>query len=257
MGTEIVNWEEKLRNEAKAVAKTERANVSKISFRGGIMALGDKEIPGNSLDCIVIGYIHENMFFNEPYQQDVVKAPTCFAYSRTGLDMVPHEVVKEPQNPTCDGCWANQWATSGMLSRDGTPNGRKGKACGAGRRKLAVIPLYKDVADVERAEIAIVSVPIMSIKNWSNYVNALSATPAIQRAPWGVATKMSVKPDRVAQFLVSFDFLHNLSDEFLAPVYGKVDLAYSILEQPYDMTPGAYDKPATPPPADNGKKKKY
>ena len=246
--TEIVNWEEKLKNESKELAKTERPQTGKISLRGGIMTLHDREIKDNTLLCIVADYIHENMYFKDAYIPDVVKAPDCYSYSINGENMVPHPDIKEPQNPTCTGCWADQFKSAG--------NGRKGKACGVGRRKLAVLPFYDNVEDFKKSEMAIISLPYMSVQNWSNHVNLLASTPTIQRPPYGVVTKISVKPDPKSQFRVHFEFVTNLSDDFLHAVSEKIGVARNILLTPYDLTPGAYDKPA-PEPEVAGKKKKF
>src|SRR5690606_13687692 len=109
--------------------------------------------------------------------------------------------------------------------------------------------------DIYTAEMATASLPVTSVKNWGTYVNILSATPSIQRAPWGVSTKIMVKPDLKTQFKVSFDFNTNLSDEFLGAVYSKVPIAENLLFTPYDLTPP--EERESEPEESKGKKKKY
>lgn len=245
-GTEVVNWEEKLAAEAKAVAKSERPSVARIGLKSGIMTYQDQALPGNQLDCIIVAAIHENVYYDKPYDPDVLNPPACYAYSLDGENMVPHEDIEEPQNPTCRKCWANEFRSA---------RNKKGKACGE-RRKLAVIPAYKDVADIEKAEIAILSLPVMSVKNWATYVNILSSTPTIQRASWGVLTRISVKPDPKSQFKVYFDHTANLNRDFLSAVYAKVPVALNILQTPYDLTPPE-EKEEEPEQPAAGKKKKF
>lgn len=237
-GTEVVNWEEKLRQEAKEVAKSERASVTRISLKSGIMSIQEVPLKDNTLECIVLAFIKENLYYKDPYQAGVIKPPTCYAYG-TGEDhMVPHETIPEPQNPTCAGCWAAQPKSAG--------NGRKGPACGLDRRKLIVIPMYKEVADVAKAEMAVMSLPYFSVKNWKTYTNVLSATPTIQRPPYAVATRIKVVPDMKAQFKVTFEFIGNLPEELLSVVSSKIEPAMNILMTPYNLTEPEQDPQLNP-----------
>jgi hypothetical protein len=207
------------------------------------MAIGDMAVPNNTLDAIVLGAMFENTYYDKPYQPDVIYPPACYAYSFTGEDMVPHEDIKEPQNATCNGCWASKFKSAA--------NGRKGKACG-NRRKLALIPAYKDLADVTKAEVATMSLPVMSVPNWAMYVNKISSSN--QRPPYGMITRITVKPDMKTQFKVYFEPVAELTDDFLSAVATKLQLGRDALSVPYDLTPP--DQPETPA-ADTGKKKKF
>lgn len=251
MGTELVNWEEKLRNEAKDVAKLERPSTSRISFKSGMMAIGDNAIPGNTLDCVIIGSVVFNSFFKSPYVEGVIRAPDCYAISRTGENMVPHPSLEEPQAEACDRCWASRFNTAGKFKEDDPGNGRKGKACGVGRREIALVPAYKESKDFASAEMATAGLPFMSVANWAAYVNGLSVGQ--ERPYYGVVTRMSVSPDRQAQFKVKFEFVRKLTDEEMGILYPKIETAYNILEAARVVTSDA--PPAEQPAADTKKKK--
>lgn len=242
MSTEVVSWEDRLKQEAKDVAKTMRPTVTRIGLKSGIMAIGDMAVPGNSLECIVLASMFENVYYDKPYEADVIHPPACYSYSMSGSDMVPHEDIKEPQNPTCHGCWASKFKSA---------RNKKGKACG-NRHKLALIPSYKDVADVAKAEIATLSLPVMSVPNWAAYVNLLSSRE--QRASWGMITRVFVKPDLKTQFKVYFEPVAKLTDEFLHEVDKKIASGVDLLQVPYDLTPNDEQKEQ---PAADAKKKKF
>lgn len=224
-GTEVTNWDQELAAEAKALAKTERPTVQRFSFKSGVLAYGDQDIAGNKIDVVVIASLHENVYYKDKWDPDRVSPPACYAYSETGENMVPHPDIKEPQSPNCDSCWANKFKSA--------ENG-KGKAC-SNRRKLAVVPKYEKAEDYANAEIGIMSLPPMSVKNWANYVNFLAGS--VQRAPWGVMTQVGVVPDRQSQFKVTFSPVDKLENEFLAQIRPKTQAGKMLLEVPYDLTP--------------------
>lgn len=236
--TAIVNWEEQMRQQAKDVAKLERPTTNKISFKSGIMSYMDQAMPDNQLDGIILQGIHENVLYLSQYDPDRITPPDCFALSTTGISMVPHPDVPNPVSPQCAGCR--------MLEFKSARNG-KGKACGQ-RRRLAVIPNLEKAEDIATAEMAVISLPVMSVKNWANYVNRISAQ--YQRPPWGVLTRVKLVPDPKSQFKVTFDVVHPLGDDLLPHIYGRLEMAESILMTPYDMT-----VPEEPEPEEKGKKK--
>ncbi len=224
----VVSWEEMMKTEAKEVAKTERPSVSRISLQSGVMTLQDQAVPDNELECIVADVIHEQVYYDQPYEPGVINPPACFAFSEVGADIRAHEDVPEKDWdgwPNCASCIMNKWRK---------PPG-KGKPCGE-RRKLAILPWLDNVEDYLKAEIAVLSLPVMSVKNWSNFVNGLSAQ--FQRPCWGMLTKISVKPDPKSQFRVHFEPVSPLSDEYIAAVHARKEVCRSTLLVPYDLTPG-------------------
>ncbi len=242
--TELVNWEEKLANEAKAVAALERPSVSGISLRGGVMMLNDVQVPGNRLDCVVIGAVFEHAYYSKPFDPNNIVAPDCFALSIDGKDMVPHADVPEPQGTVCATCPMFAWGS------DPKPNS-KGKACKE-KRKLALLPAsaIKD-GEIMKAEMALMTVSVTNVRHWGNYVNQVSAEYG--RPPWAMLTEISVTPHPKNQFQINYAARGVVSDQFLGDLEKRAQMALEALLTPYDMTP----QPEAPEKQAPTKGKKY
>lgn len=237
---DVVNWKDQMAADAKEVAKSERPSMGRISLRSGIMTYQDNPIPNNTLSCVVVASVHENVYYDKPFDPDVISPPACFALSIDGKGIAPHDVVPEPINDVCDGCDFMEWGSKG-----------RGKACSE-RRRLALLPIDAKASspdDIRDAEMAVLSLPVMSVANWSKYVNEL--TLKYERPPWGVLTEVSVKPDPKSQFKVYFKDLTTVGDdEALAAIHNRIEPASAVLMQPYDMSDGEEDE-------EDNKKKKY
>jgi len=223
---ELTNWEQEMAAQAQAVAKTERASIGRISFKSGVMTYMDNAIPNNTLDCIVVDFVKERVYYTEKWSAKEVKPPACFALALPDADYFPHEDVPVPQSSACGPCPMNEWGSD--------PEGGRGKACKE-RRRLAVIPYPSKPEDVESSDMAVMSIPVTSLKNWGNYVNKVSAT--FLRPPWGVITRVSLKPDAASQFKVNFDCVGSLDEEYLPLVNARIALARQALFTPYEMNP--------------------
>lgn len=225
-GTEVINWEDELGKQAKAIAKTETPSVNKIKFTSGIMSYMDNAMPDNTLDCIIVAAIAEHVWYPEKWKANDIKPPGCFALGEAGEPLFPHAKVPNPIHENCDGCPKFKWNSD--------PEGGRGKACSE-RRRLAVIPAPQSLDDIKDSELAMMSIPVTSVKQWANYVNKLSA--ATQRPPWGVLTRVTLVPDAKNQFKVSFTAQEPLNHEQLPLVHSRIDVALSSLMIPYEMNP--------------------
>ena len=226
----VVSGEDMMATEAKEVAKTERPSVGRISLASGIMTYQDQAVPDNQLDCIVAAVIHEQVYYDKPYVAGVVNPPACFAFAPVGDPAKAHESVPERDYegwPNCGSCKMNTFGSS-------TTGSGKGKACGE-RRKLAILPLLDNPEEYKQAEIAVLSLPVMSVRNWSNYVNLVSAQ--FQRPSWGIITRVLVKPDPKSQFKVYFEAQATVTDDFLQHVHPRLEMCLNTLNVPYDLTP--------------------
>lgn len=221
-----VRWDEKLAEAAKEVAKLERPAISQISLRAGVMTYQKNPIPGNKLPVVILASAFENKFFKGKFDPNKYEAPACYALSSTGEAMKPHPDAKEPQSEACEGCEQNKWGSAG--------NNSKGKACKEVRR-LALIPAaaLKD-GNVATAELAVLSIPVTSAKNWANYVNSIASE--YQRPPWGMLTEIRTEPDPRTQFQVKFQVLGSVNDEYLPAIHKRIDSAIQVLLTPYDET---------------------
>lgn len=229
---ELVSWEERLANEAKAVAAVERPSVTGISLKSGIMSINDAPVPGNSLDCVILAAVFENTYYESAYDPSKIVPPTCFALGRAvpgqPVVMIPHEAVPEPINGDCETCEFMKW------NSDPRPNSR-GKACKE-KRRLVLIPAValKD-GEIAKAEMATMTLPVTSVRNWGTYVNRLAAE--FSRPYWAVATKVSVVPHMKNQFEVKFDAIAAVNEQFLDPLSKRIESAFEVGMVPYDMTP--------------------
>jgi hypothetical protein len=224
---EVVSWQDMMATEAKEVAKTERPAVGRISLQSGIMAYEGTPVPDNEMTCIVAAVIEEQVYYDQPYEAGVVNPPACFAYGEPGSGLRAHEAVPDRDWEHwghCDACIMNQWRKPP----------KKGKPCG-NRRKLAILPGDITAEEMTAAEIAVLSLPVMSVKNWGTYVNILSAQH--QATCWGVMTKVMVRPDARSQFRVHFEFVALLDEAIIGAVHSKIDLCKATLAVPYDLSP--------------------
>jgi hypothetical protein len=241
-----VNWQDELAKQARDVAALERPSVSNINIRGGVMLYQNQPVPGNRMQVIILQHSFLRRYYSKKFNPQEIQSPDCFSISLTGEDMRPHENITNPINPTCDDCPFNQWGS------DKEGQSGKGKKCKESRR-FAMIPASSlEAGNVRKAEMAVLSIPATSIKNWSNYVNAVAAE--FQRPPFAVITEVSLVPNPRTQFEIKFDYRGSVKEEHLGDVYARVDNAIRVLEQPYEE-PGS-EKQETPP-ASDGKKKKY
>ena len=163
--------------QAKAAAAKERPDLARVSTRAGILAYNGEAIKGNKLQCVIVGMAYENAYYIDEFDADNPKNPACFALTTDDAAMQPHAVVpikfsqldKGPAPAAdCSGCWAAQWKSD--------PNGGKGKACKQ-KRRLLLLPTdaLESPEAVRKAELAVLTMPVMSVKNYSKYVNGLAA----------------------------------------------------------------------------------
>jgi hypothetical protein len=211
--------------EAASHANLERPAISNISLRAGVMSYMDQPVPDNNMDVIVVGWATERTLYTTPFDADNIVPPDCYALSIDGKDMAPADNVPNPPHPTCAGCPNDEW---------GSGRGR-GKACGE-RRRLLVMPAGALEQGVEGAEVAMLKVPVTSIRNWSGYVNKLRS--GLQRPAWAVVTNISVKPDPKTQFKVLFNLSKAIEDnDVLMALRDFHNTADTYVLQPFDMTP--------------------
>ena len=219
-----------LAQHAKQAAAVERPSVSKISLKGGMMSYMGGVVPGDKMDVIILVAVARNAYYKDPYNPDVIVNPTCFAIAEVteDLEMVPHENVSQPCNPTCEGCPKAEWG-----SEEHRPNSR-GKACKETRR-LVVMPAdaAKDAETVKKAELAILDVPVTSVKNYSNFVNAIATT--VNLPMWACVTNLSLQRDPKVQFFLRFTPLSGLGDaDVIRALQARLDEALRIALIPHD-----------------------
>ena len=249
------SWRDKLAAMAKDQAAKERPSVSKISLRAGVIKYGDQPVKGNVLPAIVLLAAHRNTYYDKPFDPNNLANPVCFALSIEGEDMEAHENVPDENVPAfgerrtrdCGTCPLNEWGSD--------PRGGRGKACKETRR-LIILPAdaIESAEAAQKAEMAIIDIPVTSGKNYSNFVNGLAAAASVP--PWAAITDISTQPDAKSQFKVTFTPKQLIEDEaVLEAIHARFEEAQRIALLPYDevssttegkMQPGeGVSKPAT------------
>lgn len=190
---QLANYDEMLAKLAKKATSVEKPSSATIGTRAGILTYGGQPVAGNKLQIIVLESRHVNKYYEDGYDSDNPKNPVCFAYSPDGENMVPHPKASKPQYDNCKDCPMNKWGSAG--------EGRKGKAC-KNTRHLAMLPMDVKAADIPTAEVAMISLPVTSVQNWSNYVHKLSTL--FNRPPLGMFTTIGTEPNVKHQYHITF-----------------------------------------------------
>lgn len=228
MANEIVNWQERLANSARDIASRERPSVSQIGLRSGVMMYQGQQIPGNKLQCIIIASATENRYDTKPFDPNNIQPPDCFGLSISGEDMVPSDKAVAIQAERCDLCAHHHWAPNPKKA------GKNHKACKE-RRRLALLPA--DVltkGNFKTAELAVLTIPVTSVKYWGTWTNAISAE--FGRPPWAMLVDVSARPHPVNQFEVNFTTVGPIEEQYLSELEARIQAAEDQLLTPFDSS---------------------
>jgi hypothetical protein len=213
--------------EAKDAAAKERPAVSRLSLKSGVMSYMQQPVAQNKMDVIIISGAYWHKFYSGRYDPNNTVNPTCFAISADSAEgMEPHDNVEAPVHEDCDNCPNFQWGSD--------PGGGRGKACKETRRLVVIPAAAAESAElIKSAEMAIIDVPVTSVRNYANYVNTIQAT--ISRPMWAIITTLQVVPDARTQFKLTFTPIAALDNaDVLRAVRGRVPEALRAATIPYD-----------------------
>lgn len=186
-----------------------------ISLKGGRMTLGDKPIPNDELECIVLANGVERAWFARPYSPDDKNPPDC--YSLDGHK--PADNVPAPPSSQCAGC---------PMAEFGTALQGKGPACKT-KLRLCVAPAPTDLKPEhlgDGTELATMKVSPTSVVNFSGKEGYEQELAKDGQAPWSVVTKIMVRPHPKKLNEVTFKKVRNLEkEELLAASFKQVDRA--------------------------------
>ena len=221
----------RLAQQAKDVAAKERPAIGKISLRAGVLSYGGNSMPGNKMDAIIIATGYRNVWYAGAFDPDNVVSPNCFALSLSDENMVPHANVIEPVNATCEGCKYNEWKSAGGNS--------KGKACKQTRRLVmlpgSVVTDANPGETIRSAELAVMDLPVTSVRNYSTFVNALAASAGVP--PHAAICQISVVPDVKTQFKVKFQPMSVVpTEEILLAIESRLAGAETIAIEPFESS---------------------
>lgn len=204
--TALVPWEAEMKAKAQLAKQAERLQslTKKIGTRNCVLTIDDEAVEDNELIGVVIGAVHENQYYDKPFDPKNPTVPVCYSFSEPDSlnpddGMAPNAEAEGKQgddNGLCANCWANQWRSADT---------GKGKACKNIRRLALAMPdALESADDLRDAEVRMLNVPVMSTNNWSKYVHKLS--DEVGRTHWGVLTKIKLVPDEDSQFRIQFSF---------------------------------------------------
>jgi len=241
-----------LAQQAKDAASKERPAVTKVSLKAGVVTVGGNAVKDNELECIIVVATYRNAFYPGRYDPNNIVNPTCFAFGESDEDMAPADVVDNPVHASCEGCPNAEWGSD--------LNGGRGKACKETRRLILIPASALSDADpvkaIKEAELAILDVPVTSVKNYSQYVNILSASIGLPM--WACVTKVSTKPDAKTQFKVLFQGLRPVpGDAVLDAIESRKAEALRIGLMGYESSHDADAEPPAPPAAAAKASKKF
>jgi hypothetical protein len=125
----------------------------------------------------------------------------------------------------CAGCPMDSWGSD--------ISGGKGKACKEVRR-LALLPLdaIKGGAEgIMAAPVGFLRVPILSVKNWSAYVQELAARG---ESALGVVSRVKLVPNAKSMFAVTFSKMGEIENEItLAALWDRAEQVHAVIDFPY------------------------
>jgi hypothetical protein len=259
-GTEVVDWEAQMAAQAEIAASAQRASGGGgkfFSMKAGVLSYDGTPMPGNRAAVIVIASTLENSYYPEAFVEGVPSSPVCFAFAEHEAALEPHNAVDndpyfERQHDTCQGCPRNEWGSARI---------GKGKAC-SNVQRLALIPagnfvekstgrtksvefqgVIEDEAHYAAAETAFIKLPVMSVKNFANYVKQLFGD--LKRPPHGVFTEMWVEPDARSQFKVMFEVIDAIPNDLLGVIMPRHSKEQAAIDFPYNP-PAEPDAQAAP-----------
>jgi len=183
-----------------------------------------QETLGDELNIILLDFIHQNAYYDSKFNPDNPLPPACFAQSADGIEMQPHPSSPDLQNEFCDGCIRNAWGSS-------TEGSGEGKAC-KNQYRFAVLEPTDDPAE---GDIALLTAPSTSLKNWDQYVRDLSKLiPA--RAPNSVLTLVTFDQDADWP-LLCFEADKKIEDgAYYAGILARMGEARKALLEPIDVS---------------------
>lgn len=226
----VVNWAQELAKHANEAAANQQVSTQNISVRGGHMTLNGVSVPNSELDVVIVASVFENQYYDptKPFDPDNLQHPICFSQSLDGEEMVPSDKSTQPQSRQCSICPWMQWKSD--------PIRKKGKACKE-KQKLALMPAAQLLlpGGIKKAELALLSLPVTSTGNWSNYVNLLRDEH--QRPPFAMLTTVRSRPHPRFQLEVTFELKGFVEEQYLGDVFARIQPAQELLTTPYEGTP--------------------
>lgn len=238
--TALVPWTEKFKGYAKET-KEQVKNIGVggigVKFGRGKIHIGDAEVKGGRLECVIIGSCALNRWNEQAFDASNPLPPDCYAFSIISDDpeMQPHAAAPEKQSVMCADCEKNQFGTARV---------GKGKACGNTIR-LGIITAKdaEDAAGITSAELATAGVSPTNLTHYKKYTDLLEEEYG--RPPWAVVTEISSHDDPKTQIRLEFKMVDLIDDDEILQALEKRFLkVQETLQRPFSVADKSAKKPA-------------
>jgi hypothetical protein len=231
----------KLAEYAKQTQQTETVKGQFFGTRAGVLSFNKQPLPNNSMDVIILSSMFENVYYPEKFNANKIESPLCFAFSHSGLNMVPHDMATEQQAESCATCIQSKWTL------DPVDNKRR-KPCKE-QRRLSCLPVSAtdEASKVADATVGYLRVPVTSVKFWAAYAQKLAGGGI---PPFAAVTRVTIKPDAQTQVRFEFECLRTITDpDVLAELFKRHDLEADAMAFPYEKrnTEAPVPPEGTPP----------
>lgn len=245
MGKQLVQYNAAWADEAARYAKQEKQSGGSltVSTRGGVLRVGDDQMPGNRICVLVMDSILENTYYGRRFDPENVLPPVCYAIGRDAREMAPHPAMKEhaffeAQSGDCASCPMSEWGSSDTGRGRAYQNKRRLILLPAGMytkvkgsRNDYELEIFDDVAHYEQAELATMKLPVTSVKNYTKFVQDVAKQH--QRPPFGVFAEIYIEPDPKTQYKVLFDVVDLVDDELAEAIFARHEEAKGKIEEGY------------------------
>jgi hypothetical protein len=239
-----------LAQEAKAAAAVERPAVGRIGLKSGVMTYAGQPVAGNKMEAVILAASFRNVWYAGRYDPNNIVNPSCFALGMSDDGLVPHANVRKPQHANCAECPKAEWGSD--------PGGGRGKACKQSRRLVLLPGVAMDQGHdaLLTAELAVLDLPVTSVKNYSSFVNTLTASANVPT--YAAVAEISVTPDAKTQFKVNFRPMRVVPGlDHLNAIKRRLESARLLALEPYEDTedPDELEAAAAAAPKTAAKKK--
>lgn len=224
-----MNIQEQLAKEAASIqSRIAAPSGDRITSKNNSLIIAPDGSEGTEMEVVILDFISCNLYYDRPYNKDVVIPPACFALGPEPTLLIPSKNAPVRQCDTCSGCTFNQF---------GSAIAGSGKAC-KNTRLLAISPADAATEDGD-PPIWILSVPPASIKTFDAYVSNLAIKA--KSVPVSVVTRLSLSEDS-EYFSPRFDVVRPLTNEELGVFFPLRDAAKTRLMSEPDVS--GYEPPA-------------
>lgn len=246
-GTDVIDWEKEMREQARIAAEAQRSTGGGgkfFSMQAGQLQYDGNPMPGNRMAVVILADVLMNTYYDGPYDPNNKVSPKCFAFAKDEDDLEPHEDVDkddyfERQSPTCPECPWNEWGSAETGRGKACKNSQRlgmipagvYKASGKGRDVKFELELYDDPGHFQRAEVAYMNLPVMSVRNYGQFVKQVAAD--LGRPPHGVLAEVWLEPDAKSQFKVMFEVIDVVPNDIIPIVMERHRKEQATIDFPY------------------------